>query len=210
MAELSRGATKLLALLRELERPLTHAEIAAALECAESSLRRFLRELRREGLLSTRQQGRSAAVYTVIARSSPDQKMIARSPENDRPINEAPNENARARANSEETGDLSKPDLGRVLSFPPQAQLPGKKTEPGSTLPASISSHWETFSAAWPKNKKTKIAHGELIWFQLWESGVITEANFGEVLAGLERWKDSEQLNENNGRFIHAIPKWLF
>ena len=66
----SPGATRLLKLLQSFARRSGrafpyHRTLAKRLHCSEPTLRRWIAELRRDGLLETQQRGRTSALYAV-------------------------------------------------------------------------------------------------------------------------------------------------
>ena len=67
-------------------------------------------------------------------------------------------------------------------------------------------SGYEVFVANWPEQDRRGVDEGARAWITLVDAGTLV---FSEVMAGLLRWKASQQWAKKNGDYIPAIDKWL-
>jgi len=55
----------------------------------------------------------------------------------------------------------------------------------------------------------TMVGPARTVWQGFIADGVITTANVHQVLEGLERWKGSRQWQEDGGKYVPSLAKWL-
>lgn len=82
--------------------------------------------------------------------------------------------------------------------------VPESHSQPADIEEGELYSKYRELVENWPDDKRG-VDLGAQVWISLVDSGEITDANLGEVFAGLQRWKGSELWRKDKGKYIPAI-----
>jgi hypothetical protein len=90
---------------------------------------------------------------------------------------------------------------GRVADF----LEPGPPSEELDSLAAEL----DKLIERWPKHRRTRRHDAEQKWAEQILAGEITSKNLAAVFEGLERWLKSKSWNEDEGKWVPSLAKWL-